>query len=1096
MNPLTQSKNTTILPVLIALTLVCFALSPQSRWNVRQGSATDVDDSGFDMRSILGVTVRAVRSAVFVLLGAAMLRKSLCLTVIFILAGFPLASAQTVYMKDTPADTGVEPNPDTGAMWVSEDIWVRNSPDPGYQPYSFTEGSPPWTLPPHQDPVYRDPLKSTPNYVYVQVRNHSQSASTGTERLRLYWAKASTGLSWPTQWVDYQPGGPHTMLYGAEITKPRKNGATASPAEQTAYVNAILAIGTNPTYVFPMGLDYWHTQQEIHGTMAGSGVSNIHETLAFLPWHREFVNRYEVLLQQFDPAVKLLYWDWTTNPSTSLSFMGSFSGSIGAPFNPGSGPTLTPPSVTRGVGSFAHAESDSAVLARSPYGPFTPFNSVPPSTAPFMSAMEDYSHNYSHGYIGGNSMCCPAASAQDPFFFMLHVNVDRLWAQWQRNPSDLPRLDPTQTYGASLGSDTNLSRTMPPWDGSPGPPTSASSVPIQPWETTTSGGIYVVAKLPTDPSVVSPPIYDTAPLTIPVLQPGQAVVIQIPWYPPNPADFSSFGPDQSHFCLLARIETSTVSPFGMDSPETTDVYSNTRNNNKIVWKNVTVDVLPGPMKMKSVLLRNTFEKPVQLGLNFAETAEGSFLKHGHIFIDLPPQLFERWRQGGGAGRGIKPVGEEKKARIEILSPEASIRNIKVNPNETFSVHAEFVLSKDYSPRPGSLAQIDLMQLGAPGNPDKIVGGQRFTLDLSKLVLVKSGEEWRYWDNGMNPGHEWMSLDYDDSKWKLGAAPFGTGNNLSTTIDAGPTNHRYITTYFRHTFDVAEPSFYRSAILRLMRADGAIVYLNGKEIDRVNLPAGTVTTDTLATRKLTGLERDVFFPVKIDPANLRKGKNVIAAEIHLNSPQCDGIRFDLELLANVAETGFPPDVGFAGPPNGAVFQPGETVPIQLEALSGDGKIQSVSLYVDGKLVGTKDKPPYSFLWRADSNGPHRLRAVAIDNRKMQSASFRTVTVVERVLPQVELIEPRSTVAVNEGKEISLSAEASDRNGKLARVEFWVKDMATFMSPSIRVATVTTPPYRASIKDLKPGHYMVWAIAVNDQGGTTQSFPAHVMIEAPK
>jgi hypothetical protein len=300
-------------------------------------------------------------------------------------------------------------------------------------------------------------------------------------------------------------------------------------------------------------MDFWHTQQEVHSNMGS--FSNIHETLAFLPWHREFVNRYEVLLQQFDPTVKLLYWDWTTDPSASLSFMGSFSGSIGPPFNPGSGPTLAPPSVTRSVLGSPPAELDSAVLARSPYDPFTSLSCVPPSSAPFMAALEDCSHNFSHGFIGGNSMSFPAFSAQDPFFFMLHGDVDRLWAQWQRNVSDLERLDPAQTYGASLGSDANLSRTMGPWDGSPGPPSSATSFAIQPWETTTpapSGGNYVVAKRPTDPSVVSPPIYDTAPLTIPILQPGQTVVIQIPWYPPNPADFASFGPDQSHFCLLAR----------------------------------------------------------------------------------------------------------------------------------------------------------------------------------------------------------------------------------------------------------------------------------------------------------------------------------------------------------------------------------------------------------------------------------------------------------------------------------------------------------------------------------------------------------------
>ncbi len=157
---------------------------------------------------------------------------------------------------------------------------------------------------------------------------------------------------------------------------------------------------------------------------------------------------------------------------------------------------------------------------------------------------------------------------------------------------------------------------------------------------------------------------------------------------------------------------------------------------------------------------------------------------------------------------------------------------------------------------------------------------------------------------------------------------------------------------------------------------------------------------------------------------------------------------------------------------------------------------MSLYVDGHLVGTSEHEPYTFNWPVRSNGPHRLRAVAVDNRQMQSTSFHTVTVVEKVLPHVELIEPRSSTVVTEGKAISVSAEASDRNGKIAQVEFWVRDMATFVSPSILVATVTTPPYTASIKDLKPGHYMLWVIAVNDHGGTTQSFPAHITINTVK
>src|SRR6267143_6007358 len=107
-------------------------------------------------------------------------------------------AAPDLYIKDTPADTGVEPNPDTGPMWISEDIWVRTTPDPNYQPYPFPEASPTWIPATHQNPEYRDPKYSVPNYVYVRVHNRGTTASSGTEQLQVYWAKASTGLAWPT----------------------------------------------------------------------------------------------------------------------------------------------------------------------------------------------------------------------------------------------------------------------------------------------------------------------------------------------------------------------------------------------------------------------------------------------------------------------------------------------------------------------------------------------------------------------------------------------------------------------------------------------------------------------------------------------------------------------------------------------------------------------------------------------------------------------------------------------------------------------------------------------------------------------------------
>ena len=168
---------------------------------------------------------------------------------------------------------------------------------------------------------------------------------------------------------------------------------------------------------------------------------------------------------------------------------------------------------------------------------------------------------------------------------MLHGNVDRLWAQWQRDQSlsgySLDRLTQAQAYnGANTTAGSEMGGTIGPWDG--------VGAGIAPW---TSAGGYINVKPYNHASVYSPPIYDAAPLYVPALQPGESVIIQIPWYPPNPDDFDCFGTAASqkgHFCLLARIETEVPSPYGMTTLEGSGLGANVRNNNNIAWKNLTV----------------------------------------------------------------------------------------------------------------------------------------------------------------------------------------------------------------------------------------------------------------------------------------------------------------------------------------------------------------------------------------------------------------------------------------------------------------------------------------------------------------------------
>src|SRR5207253_2084504 len=92
--------------------------------------------------------------------------------------------------------------------------------------------------------------------------------------------------------------------------------------------------------------------------------------------------------------------------------------------------------------------------------------------------------------------------------------------------------------------------------------------------------------------------------------------------------------------------------------------------------------------------------------------------------------------------------------------------------------------------------------------------------------------------------------------------------------------RFITSYFRHAFNVVDPAAFTNLVLRLLRDDGGIVYLNGIEIFRSNMPTGIVDYLTLAASVVpNGAQESEFFSTRLDPALLVAGSNVLAVEIH-------------------------------------------------------------------------------------------------------------------------------------------------------------------------------------------------------------------------
>ncbi|MFP6874821.1 MAG: Ig-like domain-containing protein [Verrucomicrobiales bacterium] len=167
-------------------------------------------------------------------------------------------------------------------------------------------------------------------------------------------------------------------------------------------------------------------------------------------------------------------------------------------------------------------------------------------------------------------------------------------------------------------------------------------------------------------------------------------------------------------------------------------------------------------------------------------------------------------------------------------------------------------------------------------------------------IVAAGASWKYLDDGSDQGVAWQAAQFDDSSWSEGAAELGYGDDDEVTEVGfgGDAADKYITTYFRHAFQVSDPERSSAMVLRIRRDDGVAVYLNGTQIVRDNLPSGA-GFDTSASSVVNNDDEMTFFEFAVDAALLVAGDNVLAAEIHQASGSSSDISFDLELQRTLA-----------------------------------------------------------------------------------------------------------------------------------------------------------------------------------------------------
>jgi len=277
--------------------------------------------------------------------------------------------------------------------------------------------------------------------------------------------------------------GTTTVLGRKPVTvRVRKNAQTLSPAERDRFVAAFGTLNGG-------GAGRFRDFRDMHVSAA---TDEGHGDVGFLPWHRAYLLDLERELQAIDPSVALPYWrfDQAAPNVFTREFMGVSNAvgtvefTAGHPFNTwrtdgALGISRSPRFATGSAPGALLTETQTLALGgaapNADYGGFT--------------GMELDPHGRAHGRFRGFLRVISSAP-RDPLFFMLHANVDRLWAKWQwankrTDPAEARAFAPSNRVGHRIPD------TMWPWNG----------VTAAPRPSTAPGGTFPPSRSTTQPGL-------------------------------------------------------------------------------------------------------------------------------------------------------------------------------------------------------------------------------------------------------------------------------------------------------------------------------------------------------------------------------------------------------------------------------------------------------------------------------------------------------------------------------------------------------------------------------------------------------------------
>jgi len=342
--------------------------------------------------------------------------------------------------------------------------------------------------------------------------------------------------------------------------------------------------------------------------------------------------------------------------------------------------------------------------------------------------------------------------------------------------------------------------------------------------------------------------------------------------------------------------------------------------------------------------------------------------------------------------------------------------------------------------------------------------------------------WKYDQSGNDLGTAWRASFFDDGVWPSGRGIFAREDTASivplinTVLSLAPPGQgQIITYYFRTHFNFTGELAGVQLVSSNYFDDGAVVYLNGSEALRHNMPETAISSGTLASSALT---EGLFVVSNLPPALLVPGDNVLAVEVHQVNGTSSDVAFGMQLI-HVSTP--PTPLQFTNHPAAAVALEGYNV-----TFSGavSGPVASFQWLKNGEPVpgATASTLTLSNLALADA-GIYTLRASNLFGLVFSSPATLTVLLDQSapVLLAADLLTP-TQVRLAFSEPLLLLTATNKLNYNITN---------TFGGQSVVTGATLTNPTNVllTVSALAAGaNYIATALNIADTGPNQNALPA--------